>query len=133
MWTSLSFTHRLLHIGLESLRDVLLHVLHDGLHLDERLALRLLRRVDDALGDLVGAPCEWDVILAGDIFYDDTSGAIGGWLSDCAAQGCQVFIGDPGRARLPRQRVEQLAQYEARRSEGLQDQDIRRTRVWSYR
>ncbi|WP_022698600.1 class I SAM-dependent methyltransferase [Euryhalocaulis caribicus] len=89
--------------------------------------------IEGRLGDLVGAPCEWDVILAGDIFYDDTAGAIGGWLSDCAAQGCQVFIGDPGRARLPRQRVEQLAQYEARRSEGLEDQDIRRTRVWRYR
>ncbi|CAH0370307.1 unnamed protein product, partial [Pelagomonas calceolata] len=49
---------RLLHIGLKSLRDVLLHVLHDGLHLHQGLALRLLRRVDDALGDLVGALAE---------------------------------------------------------------------------
>lgn len=83
--------------------------------------------------DLVGAPCRWDIILAGDVFYEEGAEEIGNWLSDCAAQSCLVLIGDPGRARLPRSRLEPLTLYEGRRSGHLEDQDIRRTRVWRYR
>ena len=53
-------------------------------------------------GDIVGAACRWDVILAGDVCYEAPMTAhILPWLRGLAAQGAEVLLADPGRAYLP--------------------------------
>jgi predicted nicotinamide N-methyase len=52
-------------------------------------------------GDLVGTPCRWDVIIAGDIFYESKMTAhVLPWLIGCAA-GAAVLIADPQRRYAP--------------------------------
>ena len=62
--------------------------------------------------DPLGAPpppC--DVILAGDVFYEQTMGSrIIEWLGIAAARGTRVLLGDPGRRYLP-PGLERLATY----------------------
>ena len=55
-------------------------------------------------GDIVGTPCRWDVILAGDVCYEAPMTAhILPWLRAMAAAGAEVLLADPGRAYLPRE------------------------------
>ncbi len=52
-------------------------------------------------GDLVGAPCRWDVIIAGDIFYEaPMTRHVLPWLRACAAS-ATVLIADPQRRYAP--------------------------------
>ncbi len=54
-------------------------------------------------GDVVGAPCRWDIILAGDVCYEAPMTAhILPWLR-AMARGAEVWLADPGRAYLPRE------------------------------
>lgn len=54
-------------------------------------------------GDVVGAPCRWDVILAGDVCYEAPMTAhILPWLRGMAREAV-VLLADPGRAYLPRE------------------------------
>lgn len=63
-------------------------------------------------GDIVGAPCRWDVILAGDVCYEAPMTAhILPWLRGMAAGGAEVLLADPGRAYLPREGLEALARH----------------------
>ena len=56
---------------------------------------------------MVGAPCRWDVILAGDVCYEaPMTGHILPWLRRMAAAGAEVLLADPGRAYLPREGLE---------------------------
>ena len=56
------------------------------------------------LDDVVGAPCRWDVILCGDVFYEaPRTRHILPWLRSCAAA-ATVLVADPGRAYVPRHR-----------------------------
>lgn len=58
-------------------------------------------------GDIVGAACRWDVILAGDVCYEAPMTAhILPWLRGLAAQGAVVLLADPGRAYLPAKGLE---------------------------
>jgi predicted nicotinamide N-methyase len=53
--------------------------------------------------DLLDAPPPaFDVILAGDVCYEETMAArMMAWLTAAAATGTRVLVGDPGRAYLP--------------------------------
>lgn len=63
-------------------------------------------------GDIVGAPCRWDVILAGDVCYEAPMTAhILPWLRAMAAAGAAVLLADPGRAYLPREGLEPIARH----------------------
>lgn len=54
----------------------------------------------------------YDVILAGDVCYEPVSSfRIMKWLRLCAHEGVDVYIGDPGRAYMPTDNVEHLADY----------------------
>ncbi|TCI00518.1 methyltransferase [Roseococcus sp. SYP-B2431] len=58
-------------------------------------------------GDVVGAPCRWDVILAGDVCYEAPMTAhILPWLRSMAREAI-VLLADPGRAYLPRDGMEE--------------------------
>jgi predicted nicotinamide N-methyase len=82
--------------------------------------------------DLVGgARSNWDVILAGDICYEQPlAGQVEGWLRQQAARGVDVYIGDPGRSYLPKDRMEKLVSYAVKTTRELEDAEIRNTSVW---
>ena len=85
-------------------------------------------------GDLVGEDRGWDVVLAGDVFYEALGAhAIHTWLERLRRRGAQVLIGDPGRHFLPKERLEELARYDAPVSRDLEDRDVRLARVWRFR
>jgi predicted nicotinamide N-methyase len=51
--------------------------------------------------DLVGQSGDWEVVLAGDVFYDRELATRGlEWLGALAARGATVWIGDPSRGFL---------------------------------
>lgn len=86
---------------------------------------------DFRLTDLVGRDEGWDVVLAGDVFYDrEMADRILPWLLTLAARGADVYCGDPGRSYLPRTRMEALATYAVPVSRVLEDNEIKETTVW---
>ncbi len=84
--------------------------------------------------DLVGQGVEAELLLAGDVFYDRAMAAcIVPWFDCLASAGTTVLVGDPGRAYLPRQRLDRLAEYSVPVSRALEDQEIKRVAVWRWR
>ncbi|MGL4262532.1 MAG: class I SAM-dependent methyltransferase [Afipia sp.] len=85
---------------------------------------------DDLLAAQLTA--RWDVILAGDIFYErDTAQRAFDFLSGHAARGAAVLIGDPGRSYLPRDKLLRIADYSVPVTRDLEDAEIKKTSVWS--
>jgi predicted nicotinamide N-methyase len=81
--------------------------------------------------DLVGADSGWDVVLAGDVFYDRAmTDLVLPWFKALAARGALLLIGDPGRAYCPRDGVELLATYQVAVTRALEDSEIKRTSVF---
>ena len=73
------------------------------------------------LGDIVGTPCRWDVILCGDVCYEEPmTRHILPWLAACASL-VPVIIADPGRKYLPSARGKALAVIEVPTSLELED------------
>jgi predicted nicotinamide N-methyase len=90
--------------------------------------------IDTRLGDIVGTDEGWDVVLAGDVFYEaEPARQIGGWLAQLHARGATVLIGDPGRSFLPQDKLEKLAEYDAPVLRELEDMEIRRAKVWRFK
>jgi predicted nicotinamide N-methyase len=86
------------------------------------------------LADLVGTDEGWDVVLTGDIFYErDIAARMWPWLAALEARGATVLIGDPGRSYLPKDKVEQIAQYRVQVTRELEDAEIKLSRVWRIR
>ncbi|MEO7531284.1 MAG: 50S ribosomal protein L11 methyltransferase [Sediminibacterium sp.] len=86
--------------------------------------------------DLLGDPTDrrWDVILAGDIFYErDTASRAFDFLSRNAALGAAVLIGDPGRSYLPHKKLHKIADYTVPVTRELEDAEIKQTAVWALR
>ena len=80
---------------------------------------------------LDAAPPQVDVILVGDLFYEkDLAARVYGWLVRAEEQGTSVLIGDPGRSYLPRDRLENLAEYKVRVTRDLEDSEVKWTSVW---
>lgn len=62
--------------------------------------------------DLVGTPQSFDVVLAGDVFYDRDLAARGrAWLETLARGGAFVLVGDPSRGFLDTGGMEPVATY----------------------
>jgi predicted nicotinamide N-methyase len=76
----------------------------------------------------------WDVVLAGDIFYErNTAERALAFVSRQATHGATVLIGDPGRSYLPKERLAQLIEYSVPVTRELEDNEIKRTAVWALR
>jgi predicted nicotinamide N-methyase len=74
----------------------------------------------------------FEAVLAGDIFYErDTAARALAFLERMAALGASVLVGDPGRAYLPKERLDMRAEYEVPVTRDLEDAEIKRTRVWA--
>jgi predicted nicotinamide N-methyase len=81
--------------------------------------------------DLIGTDDGWDMVLAGDVFYDrELAGRLAPWFSALRRRGAEVLVGDPGRSYLPKGRLEALAVYEVPVSRAREDSEVKRTTVW---
>jgi predicted nicotinamide N-methyase len=83
--------------------------------------------------DMIGRDEGWDVVLAGDVFYDrDFAERIIPWFAALAARGATVLVGDPGRAYCPRDRMEPVAVYSVPVTRALEDSEVKKTTVWRF-
>jgi predicted nicotinamide N-methyase len=81
--------------------------------------------------DVIGSPCNWDVILVGDMCYErPLAERLLRWLDECARSGSEVLLGDPGRAYFPAESTARLATYRVRTTRELEDREIRETSVY---
>lgn len=87
--------------------------------------------VEPVRRDLIGEAGDWDVILAGDILYEQGLAArVIAWLEAEQGRGIMVLIGDPGRSYMPRDKLVALATYEVPVVGALEDNEIKKTSVW---
>lgn len=89
--------------------------------------------------DMIGSePERFDLILLGDMFYDEAlATSLHSWLDRCIKmQGTQVLIGDPGRAQFEghgiRRLLHQLAQFELPKSVREENYGLTCSSVWRY-
>lgn len=84
--------------------------------------------------DFIGENNGFDVLLAGDVFYDKPfAERLVPWFSQLAGQAVPVIVGDPGRSYLPRDRLAKLAEYQVPVTRALEDAEVKRTTVWRWR
>jgi predicted nicotinamide N-methyase len=82
---------------------------------------------------LDGRPCDAEVILVGDLFYErDLALRVVAFLDVQRARGADVVIGDPGRSYLPKDRLVAVGDYAVPVTRDLEDAEIKRTRVWRF-
>jgi predicted nicotinamide N-methyase len=90
--------------------------------------------VERTADDLIGATVAHDVVLVGDLFYDrDLAPRVFDWLVTLERAGKRVFIGDPARTYLPRDKLEQIAAYDIPVTRALEDAEIKRAAVWKLK
>lgn len=90
--------------------------------------------VDFDGADLIGQDVDADVVLAGDVFYDRAfAEALVPWFERLSGEGKEVLVGDPGRAYLPKERLELCAIYEVPVTRALEDSEIKKTTVWRFK
>lgn len=81
--------------------------------------------------DIVGEACRWDLVVTGDICYEQSMTAhIWPWLVGLAAQGATVIMADPGRAYLPRTGLRELARSMVATNLDLEDRTSREVVVY---
>ncbi len=83
--------------------------------------------------NLIGQDHGWDVVLAGDVFYDKPfADVLMPWFRQLANRGALVLMGDPGRAYLPKDDLAEQALYQVPVTRALEDADVKDTRVWCF-
>jgi predicted nicotinamide N-methyase len=83
-----------------------------------------------AADPLDGPPPDVDVILAGDVCYDERMASrVVAWLRRAAAVGIDVLIADPGRTYFPTKGVEVIASHRVPTSLELENSESRDTVV----
>jgi predicted nicotinamide N-methyase len=82
-------------------------------------------------GDLLGTRADgFDVVLAGDVFYDrDMARRVLPFLRAVADRGAAVLVGDPQRAHLPHAEFTVLASYDVPVHGALESAQVKRTTV----
>src|SRR5690606_19687688 len=81
--------------------------------------------------DLIGQLDGFDVLLAGDVFYEKPmADRLLPWFSELRLKGVDVLVGDPGRSYRPTARLQELAVYSVPVTQALEDADVKRTTVW---
>ena len=81
--------------------------------------------------DLINASGDWDVVLAGDVFYDrELARRLLPWFQALASGGAVILVGDPGRAYLPTSGLQRLATYAVPVTRALEDAEVKQTSVW---
>ena len=81
--------------------------------------------------DLIGAASRWEVVLAGDLWYERFfAQRATAWLRAIATQGASVLLGDSGRAHFPRTGVERVASYRVECPASLEPAGTATAGVW---
>lgn len=81
---------------------------------------------------LESPPPEVDVICAGDVFYEQPmAGRVLAWLIEAAGRGTRILVGDPLRTYFPKAGFDLLAEYAVPTTRELEDDAVKRTRVWA--
>lgn len=81
--------------------------------------------------DPMDAPASWDVVLAGDVCYEQPMAERAtAWLRRLAGEGVTVLLGDPGRSYRPVDGLRELARYQVRTSLDLEARTVSETVVW---
>lgn len=81
--------------------------------------------------DLIGTDQGWDVVLAGDVFYEKPlAERLLPWFAALKARGARVLVGDPGRTYMPESGLTRRARYEVPVTRALEDAEVKRTAVW---
>ncbi len=85
-----------------------------------------------ACDDIIYSPNQgWDVVLAGDIWYDTRLARHGlSWLQSLAGEGVDVLTAEPGRHYSPASILEELACYRARSVPDLEHPRLQEVRVY---
>jgi predicted nicotinamide N-methyase len=86
--------------------------------------------------DIIGTDARWNVVLAGDMWYErELAERLTGWLDALAQAGAQVLIGDPGRSYFPviaaGHSLTRLATYTVPTSRELEDRETREASVYA--
>lgn len=89
-------------------------------------------RLDFTQDDLLDRPPpDVDLICAGDVFYEQPMAErVLAWLNRARDHGARVVLGDPGRSYFPPSGLRLLAEYAVPTTRELEDQAVKRTRVW---
>lgn len=83
--------------------------------------------------DCVDTDAGWDVVLAGDVFYEKPfAERLVPWFSALKSRGATILVGDPGRAYLPKSGFEKLAMYEVPVTRVLEDAEVKKTTVLRF-
>ncbi len=83
---------------------------------------------------LRAAPGDWDVVLAGDVFYERAlAGRAAAWFRALAAAGVRVLVGDAGRLYAPRDGFAEVAVHDVPTTVEIEDAPVRRARVLEFR
>jgi predicted nicotinamide N-methyase len=91
-------------------------------------------RITTVMGDLLGTETDAEVVLAGDVCYErNLSDRMLAFLARAQQRGAHVLLGDPGRTYLPRERLAEVASYDVPTTLVLEDQQTKRTTIWTLR
>lgn len=80
-------------------------------------------------GDVLAGPCDHDVVLAGDIFYDRTLTDRMLRFLDHVPAGTRVLVGDPYRAHCPPHGFREVAHHDVPATGGVEESDSTAVRV----
>ena len=88
-------------------------------------------QINVVTGDLLDTDPDFDVVLAGDVYYErGLSDRMLAFLVRARVRGAEVLVGDPGRTYLPRERLDEVATYEVPTSLLLEDRQTKLTAIW---
>jgi len=89
--------------------------------------------IDYLGGNLLdGDPPDYDVILAADVFYEQTPARLfRAMLERCHANGSLILAGDPGRTYFPRDAFKQVAEYDVTTTTEIENNPVKSARVWT--
>ncbi|WP_235975006.1 class I SAM-dependent methyltransferase [Stappia albiluteola] len=81
-----------------------------------------------------GDPPAADVLFCGDVFYEKPMAAkVLAFLDRALEAGIAVYVGDPGRSYLPKERLELAATYEVPVIRALEDAAVKKTSVFTLK
>jgi predicted nicotinamide N-methyase len=84
--------------------------------------------LEDVLGSDAGGA---DVVLAGDLFYEEPMARrVLPFLLRARQRGAEVLVGDPGRAYLPRRNLRAVQVHDVTVDRELEGSEVRRTTIW---
>ena len=83
--------------------------------------------------DPIGSDAGWDVVLAGDVFYEAAlAERLVPWFARLAARGAVILAGDPERYYMPSRGFEPVVLYLVPVNPAVEDEAAKYTTVWRF-